>query len=307
MNPYDYLAGEPRVNLRLKRTRRRWLSYTIEFPSAHPTRYEKNNTVRGEYYQPRTEGEKPLVILVHGMGDQSVFPLRMLARSLAGRGIACFVLYSVFHSSRMPEIVANRLPDLSWREWYESYRISVIDVRQIIDWSGTRNEIDQKRIALIGLSLGGFISAIAMGVDQRIKAGVLVASGGNLIKIGLTSRRFSRNFRSGGARARLIKRKRHYEDYLAQVAEKGFAQVEPEGEEKGFQTDPLTFAPYLCGRPLLMINALWDEVFPRPVVLDFWQASGKPQLVWLPAGHVTLWLWYPLISWRITRFLKANC
>ena len=108
------------------------------------------------------------------------------------------------------------------------------------------------------------------------------------------------------AQARLAERKRHYDDYLIQVAEKGFTNVEPEGEEKGFQTDPLTFASYLRGRPLLMINAIWDEVFPRPAILDFWEASGKPQLVWLPAGHVTLWLWYPLISWRITRFLRAN-
>jgi pimeloyl-ACP methyl ester carboxylesterase len=306
MNPYDYATGKLRINLKPKLINRRWLSYTIDFPSAHPTNYEKNNTVRGEYYQPLTDGQRPLVILVHGMGDQSAMPLRMLARSFASQGIACFVLYSVFHSSRMPEMIAQRIPELTWQEWYESYRISVIDVRQVIDWSATRDEIDQKQIAIIGLSLGGFISAIAMGVDQRIKAGVLIASGGNLIKIGLTSRRFSRNFRSSSARARLIERKRHYDDYLAQVAKNGFDQVEPEGEEKGFQTDPLTFAPYLRGRPLLMINALWDEVFPRPVVLDFWQASGKPRLVWFPAGHVTLWLWYPLISWRVTRFLKAT-
>jgi len=38
---------------------------------------------------------------------------------------------------------------------------------------------------------------------------------------------------------------------------------------KSFLTDPMTFAHLLQQRPLLMINALWDEFIPKEATLDF--------------------------------------
>jgi fermentation-respiration switch protein FrsA (DUF1100 family) len=52
----------------------------------------------------------------------------------------------------------------------------------------------------------------------------------------------------------------------------------------------MTFAPYLRERPILMINALWDEFIPRQATLDFWKACGKPDIKWFPAAHATIWL-----------------
>jgi len=68
----------------------------------------------------------------------------------------------------------------------------------------------------------------------------------------------------------------------------------------------MTFAHSLRKRPMLMINALWDEVFPRQATLDFWEACGKPAITWLPAGHATIWLWYPIINRKIAGFLRAT-
>lgn len=133
MNPYNYVAGKPCFNLSLKTTTPKWLHYAVDFPSARPTRYEENNTVKGEYFQPQRVNHAPLVVLVHGMGDRSVIPCKFLARALAKKGIASFILYLVFHASRMPEVVRKRFPALTYDEWFESYQISVIDVRQVID------------------------------------------------------------------------------------------------------------------------------------------------------------------------------
>ncbi len=140
----------------------------VDFTTAHPTRHKENNTVRGEYFQPQNTDNAPLVILIHGIGDQSVIPCRSLAQMLARKGMACFVLYLVFHSSRMSEVVKKRFPDLTAEEWFESYQISVIDVRQIIDWASGRSEINGEKIAVLGISFGSFISAISMGIDKRI-------------------------------------------------------------------------------------------------------------------------------------------
>ena len=304
MNPYNYPSSQPRFNLQLKQTTPRWLHYAVDFPTAHPTRYEKINTVRGEYLQPRAVDNAPLAILLHGMGDQSLIPSKLLARALAKKGMACFVLYSVFHSSRMPETIGKRLHDLSPEEWFEGYRVSVIDMRQVIDWANSRSEINQEQIAVIGLSFGGFISAITMGIDKRVRAGVFIIAAGNSEKISLKSRKPAMKNRYQHTEAEYDEIQSCYAQYLTEVAEKGFEKVTP--PRKSFLTDPMTFAPYLRGRPVLMLNALWDEYIPREATLDFWEACGKPAITWFPSTHASIWLWYPLISRKIARFLRST-
>jgi cephalosporin-C deacetylase-like acetyl esterase len=304
MNPYSYTAGEPHFNLQLKKTTSRCLHYVVDFQTANPTRYEKTNIVRGEYFQPRKASHAPLAILLHGMGDRSVIPCKLLARSLVRQGIACFILYLVFHSSRMPEVIRNRLPALTHDEWFESYQVSVIDVRQVLDWASGRAEINQEQIAAVGISFGAFISAITMGIDKRIRAGVLATGGGNFGKIGWLSKTFSAKMGSSYTEVEYRQAQKRYAQYREQVAEKGFENVAP--AQKGFQTDPLTFAPYLRQRPVLMINARWDEIIPREAAIDFWAACGKPAITWLPATHATIWLLYPFIDRKVVRFLKST-
>ena len=68
----------------------------------------------------------------------------------------------------------------------------------------------------------------------------------------------------------------------------------------------MTFAHLLQQRPLLMINALWDEFIPKEATLDFWEACGKPNISWYPGTHASIWLWYPLILRQITSFIKST-
>jgi len=302
MNPYSYRADNPDFTTELTKVTRGWQRYTVSFPTAHPTRHEKSNTVWGEYLRPRTGSHKlPLVILVHGLGDRSVIPMKVLARSLVGQGIACFVLYLVLHSSRMPP---SQPSSLSSDDWFENYRISVIDVRQVIDWAGTRDEINNEQIAVVGISFGGFISAIAMGIDSRIRAGVLITSGGNLEKVAFMSKTLPKRWGFRHTEAEFSAQQQRYFQYLSEVAEKGWETTEP--AERGFLIDALTYADYLRNRSLLMINAHRDEVIPREATLDFWEASGRPAISWFPGGHATIWLWYPFIKRKISRFLKAT-
>ena len=304
MNPYSYQSGELYSTLHLKETTSKWLRYEVDFPTAHPTQYKENNTVLGEYFQPRHADKAPLAIIVHGWGDRSTILCRFLARTLVKKGIACFILYLVFHSRRMPEVVRNRLPVLTPEEWFEGYQISVIDVRQVVDWASDRPEINQGQIAVVGISLGGHVSAIAMGVDKRIGAGVFLVSGGNAEKITWLSRNEAIRKGHTCTKAECHRIHSHYPQYLADVAEKGLENVTPVKE--CFWTDTLTFAPYLRKRPILMINALWDEAIPKEATLDFWEACEKPAIKWFPGSHATVWLWYPLIARKMAGFLTST-
>ncbi len=299
MNPFSYPPVEPHFNLQLKGTNDKWLHYAVDFPIAKPTNHKEHNTAFGEYYQPSQGDNWPLAILVHGLGNRSTLPCSLLARDLTRRGIASFILYLVFHSCRMPEAIKCRLPNLTPEEWFEGYETSVIDVRQVVDWATGDGRINKEQIAVIGISLGGMISAISMGVDKRIHAGVITISGGNY-----ESPAWLRRAYPNWTEAQYAEAQRAYMQYVANVAEKGFENVEP--PKKTYLTDPMTFASYLRQRPLLMINATLDERIPRQGTLDLWEAAGKPEIKWLPGTHSSVWLLYPHIRREIINFLSAT-
>jgi esterase/lipase len=302
MNPYNYESQKIQANLQLKETTSRWLRYAVDFPTAYAL-YNENNSVLGEYFQPRNVSHAPLAIVIHGWGDRSTIPCRLLARTLVKKGIAAFILYLVFHTSRMPETMKSHMPYLTTEDWFEGYRASIIEVRQIIDWASSRTELDKEQIAVLGISLGGFVSEIAMGVDKRIKAGVFMVAGGNSEKITWLTRNEAIVKGHGCTEAECREIRSHYPQYLAEVAENGLDNVVPFNH--CFLTDALTFAPYIRERPLLMLNAKWDKTVPKEATLDFWEACHKPAIRWLPGTHVTFWLWYPVIAREITRFLGS--
>jgi len=304
MNPFHYSSDGLDAHMQLMRTHRNWSRYAVRYPTARPTRYEKNNTVLAEYFQPLNAIGAPLVILFHGIGDQLLIPCNFLARSLVKKGLACFVLYSVFHSRRMPDDVKQRYPSLTPDEWFENYVISITDMRQAIDWAKSRPEINTEKVGVIGISFGGFISAIAMGIDDRIKAGAFLIAGGNSQKIGHFGRK--RSMRKGYkvTEEEYNHNQQAYRQYLREVTEKGFENVTT--PNRAYLIDPMTFGHRLQQRSVLMLNALWDEYIPREATLDLWEASGKPAINWFPGTHTTFWLWYPFIHRKISRFLVST-
>ena len=197
----------------------------------------------------------------------SAVPCRFLARSLVKRGIACFVLYLMIHSKRIPPSMKARMPYLTPDDWFNIYRVSVTDIRQVVDWAHTREDINTRKIFTLGISFGGFVSAIAMGLDKRIKAGILIVSGGNQNKMSWIS--VDSGYRERYPRSEEEHREiqRSYFEYLGRVAEFGFENVP--SENSSFQTDPMTFAGELKGRPIFMINALRDKYIPGEAVTEF--------------------------------------
>ena len=88
MNLFQYSSDGLRAQMQLQKTHKDWESYSVNYPTAHPTRHVKNNSVMAEYYQPLNASGAPLVILFHGIGDQILIPCRLLARALVKRGLA---------------------------------------------------------------------------------------------------------------------------------------------------------------------------------------------------------------------------
>jgi hypothetical protein len=300
MNPYIYPAGEPRFSLRLDARARSWTRYAIEFPSALPrSYYGEGNTVRGELYRPAGNVNGSLAILVHGWGDRILIPCRMLAKYLAANGIAAYVPFLIFHSSRMPPAMRAKGYGLSQEEWWDGYQTSVIELRQVVDWAKEPANPVFRKITIVGVSLGSIVAAITMGVEKRLDAGVFIEAGGNYET---PAWRLSRQ--DGGNGTDYRQAREMYAAYLAQVKEKGFADVA--APKRSYLTDPVTFAADIGRRPVMMINARWDEMIPKTATLDMWEALGRPPINWYLAAHASLWLYYPFISRRVQGFIDNN-
>jgi len=305
VNPYHYIPQTAPVDLELKESCTGWFLYRVTYSSACTLQYPEVNTVYGEYLVPVKYGKLPFVILVHGLGDHSTLPCKWLARSLAGRGIASFIIFLPIHSLRLPFAMRQRFPNhLTSREWFDIYRVSVINIRQIIDWAEARSELDSGKIGLFGISMGGFISAITMAVDGRVSTGVFAVMGGNSATISRNSLKWRYRPKKGEQVRSYHEYEKTYFRYLEEVKAKGFEDVMP--QEPSFLTDPLTFAHLLKGKKIFMINALWDEAIPRSSTLEFWEACGRPIINWFPATHAGLWAYYPLIKSRIVGFFQKS-
>jgi len=303
MNPYNYENSIQGLKFQLVKDTSKFKHYSIKLRSAIDTGYQENSTVMGEFYLPKAEHKVPLAILVHGMGDPSIIPCKLLTQSLLKRGVACFMPYLTIHSKRMPAVMIANLPYLTPAQWFECYRTSVVDIRQVLDWAFTRTELDREQVAVVGISFGGFVSAIAMGIDKRIKEGIFITTGGNSNKISWLSKdnKYRRRYKRTIDQHQKIQHE--YAVYLMKIAEKGFDNVT--SDNQSFLTDPLTFARDLKGRPIQMINALFDKYIPKEAAIDLWQACGQPPIKWIPSGHTSIWLWYPIIRNRIIAFLET--
>ena len=301
VNPYRYNAQDINDSLELLEKQQKWSHFRVCLPSPLKSGLFEHKPIIGDYIYPKNVQRAPLVILIHGMGGRSVIPCKLIARTLAQHGIASFILYLIFHENRISAELKKKYPNLSSDEWFDSYRISVTDVMKVIDWSMLRPEIAVDKIALAGISFGGFISAITMGLDKRIAASILFVMGGNSEKITRHSFLLRRQYKLD--ENEYEKNQQQYRKFLIEVEKSGLENVDI--PKRSYLTDPLTYCFYLRNRPVLMINALWDEMIPRTATLDMWNACGKPPLIWFPATHASIWLWYPMMSLRISGFLKS--
>jgi dienelactone hydrolase len=166
----------------------------------------------------------------------------------------------------------------------ETLRGALLDARRLLDYLERRPDVDSDRVAVMGISLGSILACVLQGVDPRVRAGVLIMSGGNLASIlGDSSEVPVRLFRE-----HTIER-----EGLAD-ADAFIARMRPLIDPM----DPLRHASNIDPRSVLFISARLDRVIRRPHQDALWEALGKPDRIFLPFGHYQL---LPFFWWSIAR------
>lgn len=235
------------------------------------TYVSEGDTVYAAYFEPRTaaggSGRLPAVIGVHGMFSEAEDQFWFVADFAAKRGFAVLMPSLPYHHRRAKGIQFTSgqkfvvaLPETV----RDNFRRAVIDMRRGLDWLAARDEVDPRRIYITGASLGGIVSMLAYKADPRFSGAVFLVSGGGFAGIlAHSDTPVVRNFRL--------------------VTKLGVADVSEVAKTLTI-VDPAAL-PDLWPRPVLMLNAAEDVIFPVDEVKRAAGTFHSPKIVWAKSSH----------------------
>jgi fermentation-respiration switch protein FrsA (DUF1100 family) len=119
----------------------------------------------------------PGAVLLHGYSSRKEHMADNVGVALLGQGIASLAIDLPLHGSRADPLQAqsSRNPLEIARHWRQALADASLGLRYL----GARGEIDRDRLAMIGYSLGSFLSVSVAADDPRVRA-VVLAAGGDL-------------------------------------------------------------------------------------------------------------------------------
>lgn len=215
----------------------------------------------------------PCLVVLHGLGGNKEL-MAGFCRYLASAGYASLAIDLYHHGERTPQARSGPVTaDALQQDLVVSVQQTAVDARRGLDFLQTVPEVDRARLGLAGFSLGAIIGTVVAGTDTRIKATVLVSGGGGWGEIlkSLTARYDTYNGHNVTGQGNM--------DWsLVNIL------LAPD--------DPLTFAPHIAPRSLLLINGGQDAtILPARAEALYAAASSAPgarvqRLVLPQAGHL---------------------
>ena len=262
---YDYKDNQKDLEVCLIKEYPDFKICRIKFPFALKKLFPEKGWVEFEYYLPRGEGKFPAVVVLPHLAGKTGLET-FFVKGLVRKNFAVLVIGEPYFSKdhREGKWWMHQLQNPEDLEKIKRlFRELVVDARRGIDFLESQPEIDGKNIGLLGLSLGGCLAVVVMGIEQRIKAAAFLLTGGDLVT--------------------LVKQSQ-YAEILRKHMEKGKISFKAM-EENWREIEPLVVAPGLKGRKILMINATFDHIMPYRCTKKLWQVLGEPRIIWIPSGH----------------------
>jgi uncharacterized protein len=123
------------------------------------------------------EGGAPGVLLLHGYSSRKEEMAGPVGGALLAEGMASLAIDLPVHGTRgaTVQMQASGGP----LEMVSLWRRALADARLGVSYLGARQEVDAGRLAIVGYSLGSFLSVILAAEDRRLRA-VVLAAGGDL-------------------------------------------------------------------------------------------------------------------------------
>jgi len=237
--------------------------YHLTYPSPGPSAHPQNLTVHAEYYRPKGEGPFPSAVVLDIL-DGRGYVARLLATTLAARGVAALYVTLPYYGERRPpaadlDLDAIDLPDVAG-----AMKQAVRDVRRGAAWLRSRPEVDRAKVGIVGVSLGAFVAEMAAGADGGFDRCCFVLGGGSVTEAVF----------SGGKDTRKVAARLEARGWTKAKVAALFAPLEPAAHATAIAKDGV-----------LMINCRADDVVPPASTRAYWEALGKPEILWYDGGH----------------------
>lgn len=265
------------------------ISFTSSFEAVNPTMRKpwraltRNNVVRAQHWR-HDDGPRPTLCVIHGfMGSAYLLNGMFFAMPWFYRSGYDVLLYTLpFHSRR----AEKRSPFSGYG--YFAYGMSgfaeataqaVHDFRSVMDYLESTG-VD--RIALTGISLGGYTTALLAAVENRLQAAipnVPVVSVESEIEDWFPANKL---FALGQRLGRIDR-----DDFVAATA----------------YHSPLNYPPLVPKDRRLIITGLGDRLAPPEQAEMLWEHWDRCTLHWFPGNHV-LHVSQPEYLRRETAFLR---
>jgi len=272
----------------------------LEWPSIG-NNSQKDNLVTARYYRSTLPGPHPMVIVLPIWGSFT-YPPRKLSASIQRRSNGAVHVLHVqgdTHLANWPGIIdaadESEFLELG-REAVERQRVTIVDVRRLIDWAEQRPEIDADRVALIGCSLGAIVAGTIATQEPRLAATVTVMGGSHLNSIIANC---------DGKRATRVQ--------ATAAGRFGWDREELEAQLAPIMSvvDPANYPNRADPRSVLIIEANRDKCVPQKSREDLWLALGKPDRISMNYDHApAFYSMTPIgLSWmrrRIWEFLESR-
>jgi len=272
----------------------------IELPSVGDNG-QHDNLVTARYYRSTLPGSRPMVIVLPIWGSFT-YPPRKICSSIQRYSQGAVHVLHVQGDDYLADwdgfvAAADEFEFLElWREAVDRQRVTMIDVRRLVDWAEDRPEIDDHLVALIGFSLGAIVAGTIATQEPRLAATVSVMGGSHLHSVVATC---------DGKRA-------------TRVQEKAAASFGWNREELAAQLEPITsvldpanYPNRADPRRVLIIDANRDLCVPESAREDLWLALGKPERISMDYDHAPAFysitpLGFNWMRRRIWDFLEAR-
>ena len=236
--------------------------WRLRFPSPYKSPHVENNTVHAEYYRPIGKGPFPGVIVLDITGgDQSLS--RGISTYLAQNGIAGLFVQMAYYGPRRPPGSKLRLLMPNIEHTLSAVRQTVLDLRVATAWLEARPDIDNKRLGIMGTSLGSFMAALTAEMEPKLTRVAVLLGGGGFVEAYY-------DHPKAASYRKIYEALGGTKEMLAKI-------IAP--------ADPLTCAANLKEHKLLILAGKRDTIVPPKMAEALWKVSGRQKIVWYDCDH----------------------
>jgi len=234
----------------------------LTYPSPGPSLAPEDETVYAEYFRPPGDGPFRAAIVLDIL-DGSGYVARMVSAALSQAGVAALYVKLPYYAERRPKSLDPRKLDLP--DAVGAVKEGVRDIRRGAAWLRGRKEV--RSVGIVGVSLGAFMAELAAGADGGFDRCAFVDGGGSIADTIYAGSRDTRRI-------------------AAVLEERGYSEAKV--REALAAVEPLNTIGGVGRGGVLMINCKDDEVVPRASTERYWEAIGKPEIVWYEGNHYAL-------------------